>query len=139
MQAFTQILSTFVPRRTISTTAALGGRIKKWRDKKMWKNTEPNIPNWRKEAGLEQNPTSFGPLTNLPDYTYMDGRPTPLGVRQKGRVMKQREYAGKIVQYIGELNFAKQRYQENINAAIQTRQEILKNKLKPKGHLLLKK
>lgn len=36
---------------------------------------------WRREKRLAQNPNSEGPLTNLPDYTYMDGRPTPLGVR----------------------------------------------------------
>lgn len=35
---------------------------------------------WRNENGLPANRSSFGPLTNLPDYTFMDGRPTPLGV-----------------------------------------------------------
>jgi hypothetical protein len=35
---------------------------------------------WRDEKGLPANPNAEGPLTNLPDYTFMDGRPTPLGV-----------------------------------------------------------
>lgn len=35
---------------------------------------------WRAENGLPANRSSFGPLTNLPDYTFLDGRPTPLGV-----------------------------------------------------------
>lgn len=35
---------------------------------------------WRRNRRLPKNPTSSGPLTDLPDYSYMDGRPTPLGV-----------------------------------------------------------
>lgn len=38
---------------------------------------------WREEHGLPKNSNSFGPLTNLPDYTFLDGRPTPLGVSAK--------------------------------------------------------
>lgn len=32
---------------------------------------------------MPKNPTSSGPLTDLPDYSFMDGRPTPLGVNEK--------------------------------------------------------
>lgn len=35
---------------------------------------------WRLNRRLPRNPTSAGPLTDLPDYTFMDGRPAPLGV-----------------------------------------------------------
>lgn len=35
---------------------------------------------WRRNRRLPRNPTSAGPLTDLPDYSFMDGRPTPLGV-----------------------------------------------------------
>lgn len=38
---------------------------------------------WRRNRRLPKNPTSSGPLTDLPDYTFIDGRPTPLGVRHK--------------------------------------------------------
>jgi hypothetical protein len=38
---------------------------------------------WRKKMKLPKNPNAEGPLTNLPDYTYMDGRVTPLGVSFK--------------------------------------------------------
>lgn len=53
--------------------------------------------------------------------------------------MQQREMAAKIVEFSAELDFAKDRYQKNLQAAEHSRQETLKNKLKPKGHLLLKK
>lgn len=35
---------------------------------------------WRRDRRLPKNPTSSGPLTDRPDYSFMDGRPTPLGV-----------------------------------------------------------
>lgn len=35
---------------------------------------------WRMKRRLPKNPTSEGPLTDLPDFSYLDGRPTPLGV-----------------------------------------------------------
>lgn len=43
--------------------------------------------------GLTANPNSYGPLTNLPDYTFKTGKPVPLGIRQKAQLDKQREYA----------------------------------------------
>ncbi|XP_011634355.1 39S ribosomal protein L52, mitochondrial [Pogonomyrmex barbatus] len=53
---------------------------------------------WREKRGLTVNPNAFGLLTNLPDYTFKDGRPTPLGIRQKARLDKQRNYAAKNYQ-----------------------------------------
>lgn len=38
------------------------------------------VNKWRYARGLPRNPNTAGPLTDLPDYTFMDGRPTPLGV-----------------------------------------------------------
>ncbi|XP_011187324.1 39S ribosomal protein L52, mitochondrial [Zeugodacus cucurbitae] len=94
---------------------------------------------WREQNGLPGNPNAFGPLTNLPDYTFLDGRPTPLGSNQKRRLKKQQEIAAKIVTLSSELDFAKERY-ARIQAEQETAKEnVLKNKLRPKGHLLLKK
>lgn len=35
---------------------------------------------WRREKKLSLNPNKESPLTYLPDFTYMDGRSTPIGV-----------------------------------------------------------
>ncbi|KAH8277839.1 hypothetical protein KR018_008504 [Drosophila ironensis] len=94
---------------------------------------------WRAGKGLPENPNSFGPLTNLPDYSFLDGRPTPLGANQKRRILKQQEIASKIVELSGELEFAKQRHERLKTEAAAEKQRILQDKLKPKGHLLLKK
>lgn len=108
---------------------------------------------------MPENPNAFGPLTNLPDYTYLDGRPTPLGVsiplnslkyrpnhlhfhfkaNQKRRLIKQQEIATRIVELSGELEFAKQRHERLKANAESEKQRLIRSKLKPKGHFLLKK
>ncbi|XP_014087525.1 large ribosomal subunit protein mL52 [Bactrocera oleae] len=94
---------------------------------------------WREQKGLQGNPNAFGPLTNLPDYSFLDGRPTPLGSNQKRRLKKQQEIAAKIVTLSGELDFAKKRYARIQAEEAAAKENVIKNKLKPKGHLLLKK
>lgn len=59
--------------------------------------------------------------------------------RQKGRLDQQREIARKIVQGIQEVDFAKEFYQQKLDTVENERQNILDNKLKPKGRLLAKK
>ncbi|XP_029175835.1 39S ribosomal protein L52, mitochondrial [Nylanderia fulva] len=94
---------------------------------------------WRAKRKLTDNPNKFGPLTNLPDYTFKDGRPTPLGIRQKARLDKQRDYAAKIVKLVGEVDYAVERHAKMQKEKEQRRQQILDSKLKPKGDLLLRK
>lgn len=35
---------------------------------------------WRRNRRLPKNPTSSGTLTDMPDYSFIDGRPAPIGV-----------------------------------------------------------
>lgn len=95
------------------------------------------IQKWRQEKGLPLNPNTSGVLTDKPDYTFLDGRPTPLGVRQKNRIIKQQEIAAKILQLSGEIDFAVERHKQNLQLEKQQVETILKNKLKPKGKALL--
>ncbi|CAG9812166.1 unnamed protein product [Chironomus riparius] len=94
---------------------------------------------WRKKMRLPVNPNTESPLTYLPDFSYMDGRPTPLGRNQKKRIEYQRELTTKIVQGVQEINFAADRYDKMKNGMEQAREKIIKNKLKPKGFRLLEK
>ncbi|TMW43642.1 hypothetical protein DOY81_011280, partial [Sarcophaga bullata] len=92
---------------------------------------------WREEQGLPSNPNEFGPLTNLPDYTFLDGRATPMGSNQKRRLIKQQEIATKIVTMSKELDMAKERYKNLQEQKEAERQKIMQAKLKPKGKYLL--
>ncbi|KAJ0178101.1 hypothetical protein K1T71_005924 [Dendrolimus kikuchii] len=95
-----------------------------------------NMKEWRVARGLSVNKNAEGVLTDAPDYTYLDGRPTPLLHKQKLRMLRQQDYAKKIVEMCSELDFAKQRYQNMQRAKEQERQNIISNRLKPKGKAL---
>ncbi|KAL2726945.1 hypothetical protein V1478_007223 [Vespula squamosa] len=93
---------------------------------------------WRKKKGLTENPNAFGPLTNMADYSYKDGRPTPLCTNQKRRMLKQQEYAKRIHKLVKEIDYAVERDIKLQEMKAQEQQRILESKLKPKGNLLLK-
>ncbi|KAL1379570.1 hypothetical protein pipiens_014802 [Culex pipiens pipiens] len=88
---------------------------------------------------LPRNPNKSGPLTALPDYTFMDGSVTPLGSNQKKRLLQQRDLAAKIVTMSSEMDFALDRYNRIQDEEARQRQALIDSKLKPKGHRLLAK
>jgi len=94
---------------------------------------------WRAERGLSRNPNAHGPLTDLPDISYADGRPAPLAFAQQMRILRHREYAGTIMKLSKEVDFAVERYHKLKEAEKEGRATILRNKLKPKGEKLLEK
>ncbi|CAH1638527.1 unnamed protein product [Spodoptera littoralis] len=94
---------------------------------------------WREERGLSINRNAEGILTDAPDFTYLDGRPTPLLIKQKKRMLRQREFASKIVEMCSELDFAKERYNYIEASKEQERQNVIANRLKTKGNALKKK
>lgn len=59
--------------------------------------------------------------------------------KQKQRMLLQREYASRIVDLISEVDFAKERYQKMVADKEQERQNIIANRLKPKGAALARK
>ncbi|CAG4946596.1 unnamed protein product [Parnassius apollo] len=101
--------------------------------------TTVSTKEWRVSRGLPINKNAEGILTDGPDYTFLDGRPTPLLQKQKLRMLKQRDFASKIVELNSELEFAKTRHQKMLQAKEEEREEILRNRLKPKGKALLNK
>ncbi|CAD6242397.1 GSCOCG00009481001-RA-CDS [Cotesia congregata] len=92
---------------------------------------------WRKKNRFTQNPNAFGPLTNLPDYSFADGRPVPFGVRQMTRINKQRQYFTKIKQLASEVDYAVERYNRIQNELTEKKKSIIDSKLKPKGQKYL--
>ncbi|KAG5666302.1 hypothetical protein PVAND_017853 [Polypedilum vanderplanki] len=94
---------------------------------------------WRRKNRLTLNPNTESPLTCLPDFSYLDGRPTPLGKNQKRRLEKQRGIAKHIVKGLDEVHFAEKRYERIQKEKAQEREQIINNKLKPKGYHLFNK
>lgn len=77
-------------------------------------------------------------LTDGPDYTFIDGRLTPYGINQKKRILKQKELLQDIVKLTGEIDFAVERHKQLQTDEEMKKNEILNNKLKPKGLALLR-
>lgn len=94
---------------------------------------------WRRENKLSLNPNAEGCLTDSPDYSYLDGRPTPYGVRQKNRIIKNRQYAEQIIGLTKEIDFAVERHKNLLENKKNSRQAHIEEKLKPKGLRLLRK
>ncbi|KAJ6642223.1 39S ribosomal protein L52, mitochondrial [Pseudolycoriella hygida] len=104
------------------------------------KTTRETVQKWREDRGLDKNPNAHGPLTDLPDYTFMDGnRLTPLGSHQKQRIIKQRELAAKMIRLIREIDDGKLMHKRLQEESQRNREDIISNKFKPKGVLLIKK
>ncbi|XP_012668276.1 39S ribosomal protein L52, mitochondrial [Otolemur garnettii] len=48
---------------------------------------------WRLQQGLAANPSGYGPLTELPDWSYADGRPAPPMKGQLRRKAQREQFA----------------------------------------------
>ncbi|XP_068612111.1 large ribosomal subunit protein mL52 [Brachionichthys hirsutus] len=75
---------------------------------------------WRKEHGLAQSGTEFGPLTDLPDWSFADGRPAP---PMKGHLRRRQEkevLARRIVMLSTEMDRGIEAWQEKCKEAQST-------------------
>lgn len=92
---------------------------------------------WRQKKGLPTNPNASGPLLNLPDFSYKDNRPSPYGSHQLQRIKKNQQYAERVLQLIGEVDYAVERHARMLKEEKEKKQQILDSKLKPKGTALI--
>ncbi|XP_070576181.1 large ribosomal subunit protein mL52-like [Ptychodera flava] len=89
---------------------------------------------WRERHGLARNPTQdYGPLVDLPDWSYEDGRPAPPTKRQLFNQQIRREIAEKIDIYSREMLEAKEKYIEKQQEHEKIEDKVRKSRLKPKG------
>jgi len=65
---------------------------------------------WRLKHGLGKCGNEYGPLRDIPDWSYADGRKAPVGYCEKQRRERQRALAERAVTLISELKFAKEHY-----------------------------
>lgn len=72
-------------------------------------------------------------FADAPDWSYLDGRPAPLGSGQRKRYLQQVEYNQAIQRMIHEVDTAKTAEAERIQKIAETKQQIIANKLRPKG------
>nr|XP_045605697.1 39S ribosomal protein L52, mitochondrial-like isoform X1 [Procambarus clarkii] len=89
------------------------------------------------QKGFKTSMGACGPLIDGVDYTFIDGRPTPLRVGQRRRAQEQREVSAKVIQLMKETKFAIERQKSLQLEKQKIKQQFLEEKLKPKGYKLL--
>ncbi|MBZ3881306.1 39S ribosomal protein L52, mitochondrial [Sciurus carolinensis] len=82
--------------------------------------------------GLAANPSGYGPLTELPDWSYADGRPAPPMKGQLRRKTQREKFARRVVLLSQEMDAGIQAWQLR-QQKLQEEKRKQKNALKPKG------
>ena len=62
---------------------------------------------WRLGTGRSRSGTEYGPLTDLPDWSFADGRPAPAGKGQMKRTQTQRAISRRVQQLLTEVEQGK--------------------------------
>jgi len=83
--------------------------------------------------GLPKNPNAYGPLTDGPDYSFIDGKPTPPGTGKIKRAVKHLEISEKIIKLSQEVDFAVEYRKTRDEEEVMRKKNILDRKLLPKG------
>ncbi|KAM5340609.1 large ribosomal subunit protein mL52 isoform 1-T1 [Glossophaga mutica] len=91
---------------------------------------------WRLQQGLAANPSGYGPLTELPDWSYADGRPAPPMKGQLRRKAQREKFARRVVLLSQEMDAGLQAWQLRQQEKLQEEERKQKNALKPKGAAL---
>ncbi|XP_008564766.1 PREDICTED: 39S ribosomal protein L52, mitochondrial isoform X2 [Galeopterus variegatus] len=86
---------------------------------------------WRLQQGLAANPNGYGPLTELPDWSYADGRPAPPMKGQLQRKAQREKFARRVVLLSQEMDAGLQAWQ--LRQQKLQEEERKQNALKPKG------
>ncbi|XP_019851415.1 PREDICTED: 39S ribosomal protein L52, mitochondrial-like [Amphimedon queenslandica] len=64
--------------------------------------------NWREKMGMSRTGTSYGPLTDIPDWSYVDGRPSPVTVKRQTKRKLRLNFLNKRVKtLLKEVDLAK--------------------------------
>ncbi|KAL4593393.1 39S ribosomal protein L52, mitochondrial isoform X1 [Arapaima gigas] len=80
----------------------------------------------------------YGPLTDLPDWSFADGRPAPPLKGQRRRQREREEFVRRVVEISTEMEMGLQKWREKKEAK-KVMEEMKKSQLlDPKGKLLLK-
>ncbi|XP_060679450.1 39S ribosomal protein L52, mitochondrial [Hemiscyllium ocellatum] len=88
---------------------------------------------WRLSLGQARSGTEYGPVTDLPDWSFADGRPSP---PLKGQIRRQQQaeaMARRIVMLTNELDRGMERWQAQQAALCRQREERQLNQPRLKG------
>ncbi|KAL7643978.1 UNVERIFIED_CONTAM: hypothetical protein RMT77_005991 [Armadillidium vulgare] len=82
---------------------------------------------------FRSNITSTNPLVDGPDYTFLDGRRTPLRPRQRRRAQGQKEQVTRALQFMKQMDFAVERHKNANQEKLEDRRKTIEGKFKEKN------
>ncbi|XP_075388009.1 large ribosomal subunit protein mL52 isoform X2 [Tenrec ecaudatus] len=91
---------------------------------------------WRLQQGLAANPSGYGALTELPDWSHADGRPAPPMKGQLRRKAQREKFARRVVLLSQEMDAGLQAWQLRRQQKLQEEERKRENAPKPKGAAL---
>ncbi|KAM6949099.1 large ribosomal subunit protein mL52 [Aplochiton taeniatus] len=94
---------------------------------------------WRMENGLSRTGSEYGPLTDLPDWSFADGRPAPPLKGQLRRRQEREMLAKRIVDLNAEVDKGMETWMSKQEEAITMEHHRKSLLLKAKGNLYSKK
>ncbi|XP_048092058.1 39S ribosomal protein L52, mitochondrial isoform X1 [Alosa alosa] len=93
---------------------------------------------WRLSHGLPTHGSEYGPLTDLPDWSYVDGRPRPPMKGQARRQKEREEFARRVVSLSSEVDMGMKQWEQKNEAEKRTEEHRKSLLLKAKGNHKLK-
>nr|XP_033779493.1 39S ribosomal protein L52, mitochondrial [Geotrypetes seraphini] len=94
---------------------------------------------WRVSHGFAPSDSEYGPLTDLPDWSFADGRP---GIPWKGQLRRreqQEKFVRRVIMLNKEMDHGIRVWEEAQDKAAMQQEEKRKIRLKEKGALLRNK
>ncbi|OQV11486.1 hypothetical protein BV898_14216 [Hypsibius exemplaris] len=104
-----------------------------WRNTQLSRGNPTRIQEWREKRDIPRSGNEYGPLTDLPDWSYEDGRPGPLNRQQRARLDRSERYAQQINFLLSEVDSAVNTHAANQRHLAEERERIIRNKLREKG------
>ncbi|XP_072006690.1 large ribosomal subunit protein mL52 [Engystomops pustulosus] len=92
---------------------------------------------WRIKHGFARSGSEYGPLTDLPDWSFADGRPAPQWKGQIRRKEENKEFANRIVMLSNEIDQGMKNWTEKQER--HKEQQLLKQKSQLKTKAIFSK
>uniref|UniRef100_A0A8C3SLM0 Large ribosomal subunit protein mL52 n=1 Tax=Chelydra serpentina TaxID=8475 RepID=A0A8C3SLM0_CHESE len=100
----------------------------------------PAVGQWRVQQGLAPSLAGYGPLQDLPDWAFVDGRPAPPWKGQIRRRQEDEAFARRVAMLEQEMERGRRHWQVQQRQQQETRerkrQHQLQPHLRPPSHLI---
>ncbi|KAL8177224.1 UNVERIFIED_CONTAM: hypothetical protein K2H54_043496 [Gekko kuhli] len=91
---------------------------------------------WRLKHALPENGSQYGPMTDLPDWSFADGRLAPPMKGYLRRKEKNAEFVRRIAMITSEIDHGMKKWEAKVREKEREAEEKRHNRLQPKGGIL---